>query len=103
MNKSGDGIFDIAFAVDDCRGIFAEAVARGAVVVKEPHELADDSGSVVVATIRTVGRQGGEGWGDRGRRVWRYAVGSQACICSRIFPLFFNLKGKPSPFLDDGR
>ena len=50
----GDGVKDVAFEVDNCRGIFERAVAKGAKVIKEPWEEVDEYGSVVMATIRTV-------------------------------------------------
>lgn len=55
VTKHGDAVKDVAFAVDDCRGIFGEAVKRGAVVVREPFELKDANGCVVLATIKTYG------------------------------------------------
>lgn len=51
----GDGVRDVAFAVSDCRAIFASAVARGATAVVEPHEETDEHGTVVLATVRTYG------------------------------------------------
>ncbi len=55
--KHGDGVRDVAFAVDDCRGMYAEAVRRGAVSIMAPVELKDDhgAGSVWMATVRTYG------------------------------------------------
>ena len=41
--------------VDDARGIYNEAVKRGAHSVCEPKELSDDNGTVIVATVRTYG------------------------------------------------
>lgn len=55
LARHGDAVRDVAFEVDDCRGIFNEAVKRGAVALREPHEEKDDHGSVVLATIRTYG------------------------------------------------
>jgi 4-hydroxyphenylpyruvate dioxygenase len=59
MNASiaahGDGVKDVAFAVDDVRGIYAEAISRGAERIQEPTELTDEHGTVVVATIKTYG------------------------------------------------
>ncbi|KAI9148544.1 hypothetical protein H9P43_010142 [Blastocladiella emersonii ATCC 22665] len=51
----GDGVKDVAFEVDDVRAIFKAAVARGARVIREPHEESDEHGSVVLATIGTYG------------------------------------------------
>ena len=55
LAEHGDGVRDVAFAVSDCRAIFASAVKRGAVVVVEPHEERDEHGAVVLATVKTYG------------------------------------------------
>jgi len=54
MLQHGDGAKDVAFTVDDCRGIYQKALERGARSVKEPYELSDANGTVVLATIQTV-------------------------------------------------
>jgi 4-hydroxyphenylpyruvate dioxygenase len=41
--------------VADVRAIFASAVKRGATVVEEPHELTDENGTIVMATVKTYG------------------------------------------------
>ena len=51
----GDGVKDVAFAVSNCKAIFASAVARGATPVAEPKELSDADGTVIIATVRTYG------------------------------------------------
>ena len=53
--KHGDAVKDVAFAVDDARSMFAEAVARGGVVVREPTEETDEHGTVVYATVQAYG------------------------------------------------
>ncbi len=53
--KHGDGVKDVAFRVKDARGIFARAVERGAKPVREPYELTDANGTVVLATVQTYG------------------------------------------------
>lgn len=53
--KHGDGVRDVAFTVDDCRGMFAEAVKRGAEAVQHPVQLSDEHGSVWIASVRTYG------------------------------------------------
>ena len=53
--KHGDAVKDVAFQVDNCRAIYDVAVKRGAVSVKEPYELKDEHGVVVLATIKTYG------------------------------------------------
>jgi 4-hydroxyphenylpyruvate dioxygenase len=55
MTKHGDGVKDVAFRVDDCRATFREAVSRGAKPVREPVEMKDDKGSVVLASLQTYG------------------------------------------------
>lgn len=55
MKKHGDGVKDVAFRVDDARGIYEKAVSRGAKGVREPEELKDENGSVIVATVQTYG------------------------------------------------
>jgi 4-hydroxyphenylpyruvate dioxygenase len=51
----GDGIKDIAFAVDDAEAAFECAVARGAEPAYAPLELRDERGWVVMAGIKTFG------------------------------------------------
>lgn len=53
--EHGDGVKDVAFAVTDCRAIFEAAKARGAEVVREPEELKDENGTVLIATVKTYG------------------------------------------------
>ena len=55
LEKHGDGVKDVAFAVDNVRTLFDEAVRKGAKVVREPYELCDDAGKVVYATVATYG------------------------------------------------
>merc|ERR1712113_293799 len=42
----GDGVKDVAFHVDDAKGIYEKAVSRGAKGVLEPKVLEDEHGSV---------------------------------------------------------
>ncbi len=51
----GDGVKDIAFAVDDARLAFATAVSRGARPVAEPAVLEGQKGFIVRATIGIYG------------------------------------------------
>jgi len=51
----GDGVKDIALWVDDARSAYLETTARGAKGVREPFELADEFGTVVMSTIATYG------------------------------------------------
>jgi 4-hydroxyphenylpyruvate dioxygenase len=55
IKQHGDGVRDIAFQVEDADHAFNEAVRRGATPVTEPHDLADENGSVRLAAIATYG------------------------------------------------
>eukprot|EP00128_Syssomonas_multiformis_P003824 Colp12_sorted_trinity150504_noHs@24322 len=48
--QHGDGVRDVAFTVTDAKGIFKNAVARGAKAIHEPWEESDENGTVVYAT-----------------------------------------------------
>jgi 4-hydroxyphenylpyruvate dioxygenase len=54
-HRHGDGIKVIALSVPDVDRAHAEAVARGAESVEEPHSRSDEHGSVRLASIRTYG------------------------------------------------
>ncbi|PVU98095.1 hypothetical protein BB561_000112 [Smittium simulii] len=51
LTKHGDGVRDIALAVDDATVCYNIAVSRGATSIKEPWSVSDDHGKVVMATI----------------------------------------------------
>ncbi|RMH21831.1 MAG: 4-hydroxyphenylpyruvate dioxygenase [Acidobacteria bacterium] len=53
--RHGDGVKDIAFHVADADAAFDAAVARGAEIAAEPHDLHDRHGTVRRATIKTYG------------------------------------------------
>lgn len=55
VKQHGDGIRDVAFAVDDAQLAFELAVAGGATPVLEPTVLEDDHGRVVKATVAAFG------------------------------------------------
>jgi 4-hydroxyphenylpyruvate dioxygenase len=55
IKKHGDGVYDIAFEVDDADHAFELAVARGARPAIEPHTLIDESGQIRRASIHTYG------------------------------------------------
>jgi 4-hydroxyphenylpyruvate dioxygenase len=55
LNQHGDFAKDVAFTVEDAKACYDMAIAEGATSVEAPHELKDDNGSVVLATIRTYG------------------------------------------------
>lgn len=51
----GDAVLDIAFLVDDVDACFAQAVARGAAVAREPYDMMDEKGRVRRAKLRAYG------------------------------------------------
>ncbi|XP_028680679.2 4-hydroxyphenylpyruvate dioxygenase [Erpetoichthys calabaricus] len=53
--KHGDGIKDIAFAVEDCEFLVEKAKERGAEIVKEPFVQEDEHGKVKLAVLKTYG------------------------------------------------
>ncbi|KAJ2645337.1 hypothetical protein GGH99_008301 [Coemansia sp. RSA 1285] len=55
LGLHGDGVKNVAFAVDDARECYRLAVAKGATSVREPWVEKDAHGSVVMATIRVYG------------------------------------------------
>lgn len=55
IKTHGDGVYDIAFQVEDADHAFNEAVKRGASVAMEPHDWNDENGSVRRAAIHTYG------------------------------------------------
>ncbi len=55
VKKHGDGVKVLALWVDDATQSFHETTRRGAEAAKEPTTLRDESGEVVVASIKTYG------------------------------------------------
>lgn len=55
MELHGDAVKDVAFTVDDCRGIYEKAIARGGKSIRAPWEESDKDGTVIMATIATYG------------------------------------------------
>jgi 4-hydroxyphenylpyruvate dioxygenase len=55
LKKHGDGVKDIAFAVENCKGIYKRAIDNGAVSVQEPWEESDEDGTVIMASVQTYG------------------------------------------------
>ncbi|CAB4401158.1 unnamed protein product [Rhizophagus irregularis] len=49
----GDGVKDVAFTVDDARGLWENCVQRGGKSIREPWEERDENGVVIMATIGT--------------------------------------------------
>ena len=55
FNRHGDGVKDIALAVDDAVGAFEETVKNGARPVMEPTVFEDGDGRVIKASVATFG------------------------------------------------
>ena len=55
IQKHGDAVKVLALTVDDATKAFHETTIRGAIAAREPQTLKDDSGEVVMASIRTYG------------------------------------------------
>jgi len=56
LEAHGDAVKDVAFEVDDVRGVYEAAVSRGAVSIAEPRVLHDPvEGDVLMASVRTYG------------------------------------------------
>src|ERR1051325_1724993 len=55
VRMHGDGVRDIAFAVDDAAAAFEFTVERGARPVMEPTVLEDEKGRVIKSTIKAMG------------------------------------------------
>jgi 4-hydroxyphenylpyruvate dioxygenase len=55
IKQHGDGVFDIAFQVEDADFAFNEAVKRGAKPFMQPHDESDDNGTIRRAAIHTYG------------------------------------------------
>ncbi|MGK5548992.1 4-hydroxyphenylpyruvate dioxygenase [Streptomyces sp. URMC 127] len=53
--EHGDGVVDLAIEVPDARAAYAYAVEHGAKGLEEPHEVTDEHGTVVLASIATYG------------------------------------------------
>ncbi|KAG6206671.1 hypothetical protein E4U35_001525 [Claviceps purpurea] len=61
LERHGDAVKDVAFAVDNVEGVYRKAVREGAIAVQEPRVLSAGQGedkthgSVITAVIRTYG------------------------------------------------
>ncbi|MGW7519253.1 4-hydroxyphenylpyruvate dioxygenase [Streptomyces sp. NPDC054796] len=54
--EHGDGVIDLAIEVPDARAAYAYALEHGARGIEEPHEVRDEHGTVVLASIGTYGQ-----------------------------------------------
>ncbi len=54
--RFGDGIKDIAFAVDDAVAAYRQAITNGAESAYEPIEITDELGTVIKAGVKAFGR-----------------------------------------------
>ncbi|KAN0066337.1 hypothetical protein ACQY0O_000431 [Thecaphora frezii] len=55
LTAHGDAVKDVAFAVDDAKGVYEAAIQNGGRPYREPYVLEDADGRVVCAAIRTYG------------------------------------------------
>ncbi|UCH85308.1 MAG: 4-hydroxyphenylpyruvate dioxygenase [Candidatus Latescibacterota bacterium] len=55
LRAHGDGVCDIAFAVDDAEAAWKFTTERGARSVREPSTVTDEHGTIVSAAVRTYG------------------------------------------------
>ena len=55
IDKHGDGVKDVSFAVDHTENAWKETTERGAESVSEPKLIEDEKGEAIVATIKTYG------------------------------------------------
>ncbi len=55
VHRHGDAVHSIALWVDDARQAWLETTRRGAVSVDEPHEIGDEHGRAVIASIAAYG------------------------------------------------
>ena len=55
IDKHGDGVKDISFAVDNAENAWQETTSRGAESVSEPQMIEDEKGEAILATIKTYG------------------------------------------------
>jgi 4-hydroxyphenylpyruvate dioxygenase len=53
--EHGDGVLDLAIEVPDARAAYAYATGHGARGLREPYEIKDEHGTVVLAAIATYG------------------------------------------------
>jgi 4-hydroxyphenylpyruvate dioxygenase len=55
IRRHGDGVRDISLHVADANLAFAEAIQRGAKPAEQPHDLADEHGTIRRAAVQTYG------------------------------------------------
>ena len=56
LSLYGDGVKDVAFTVHDATKAYEQALKNGAESAREPREISDERGTVMVASIKTYGR-----------------------------------------------
>ncbi|GAA2544497.1 4-hydroxyphenylpyruvate dioxygenase [Pseudonocardia hydrocarbonoxydans] len=85
--RHGDGVVDVALEVPDVDRCVAHARAQGATVVREPHDVSDEHGTVRLAAIATYGRTR-HTLVDRSRYTGPYLPGFVARSAPGVPPVF---------------
>ncbi|MDI9916794.1 4-hydroxyphenylpyruvate dioxygenase [Rhodococcus sp. IEGM 1379] len=92
----GDGIRDITLNVPDVDKCIAHAIAQGAKVIAEPHDISDEHGAVRLATIATYGETR-HTLVDRSRYTGPYLPGyvtrTSSCSKTAIFQALDHVVG----------
>ncbi|MFR9806978.1 4-hydroxyphenylpyruvate dioxygenase [Pseudonocardia sp. RS010] len=83
--RHGDGIVDIALEVPDVDRCVAHARAQGATILVEPHDVADEHGTVRTAALATYGETR-HSLVDRSRYTGPYLPGYVARTSTRVQP-----------------
>jgi 4-hydroxyphenylpyruvate dioxygenase len=83
--RHGDGVVDIALQVPDVDRCIAHARVQGATVLREPHDVTDEHGTVRLAAIATYGATR-HTLVDRSRYTGPYLPGYRACGSSPARP-----------------
>eukprot|EP00667_Euglena_gracilis_P009945 EG_transcript_10118 len=93
LARHGDGVKDVAFEVDDCRAVYAAAVAKGAKSIRPPEATSDADGTVVTATVEPYL----DTWHTLVQRTGYKGAFLPGFVPTPQDPI---LKGRPSPGLD---
>jgi 4-hydroxyphenylpyruvate dioxygenase len=51
LARHGDAVKDVAFEVEDIHSLYKKAIERGALSIREPYEVQDEHGTVILATV----------------------------------------------------